>query len=262
MPVPVRGLAIDVFSAPFKGVGREGTVVIGGQIAGPLRLGAGDRMTVSYQVFDLDGGSLRTGAYKLFTLNPTPETRARTEEAGLRFVDRIELPPGHYELRLVADQPDGSLGSVVMPVDVPAFDEAFALSGVTLAASSAASHLTLYEDVATRTAHGMNPTAIRRFPRGDVVSLFAEIYSNDSRTTAEDLTVRAIVTDSAGVEVKWEEATVVPAPGDTTATGRWSFTMEIGLLDLDPGRYVVTVEAMSARRSAPERRSLVVAVED
>jgi VWFA-related protein len=55
MPVPVRGLAIDVFSAPFKGAGREGTVVIGGQIAGPLRLGAGDRMTVSYQVFDLEG---------------------------------------------------------------------------------------------------------------------------------------------------------------------------------------------------------------
>ena len=44
--------------------------------------------------------------------------------------------------------------------------------------------------------------------------------------------------------------------------GRWGFKMEIGLLDVDPGRYVVTVEAMSARRSAPERRSLVVAVED
>ena len=37
--------------------------------------------------------------------------------------------------------------------------------------------------------------------------------------------------------------------------------MEIGLLDVDPGRYVVTVEAMSARQSAPERRSLLV-VED
>jgi VWFA-related protein len=261
MPVPVRGLAIDAFSAPFKGDGRESTVVIGGQIAGPLRLGAGDRMTVSYQVFDLEGG-LRTGEYKVFTLNPTPETRARTEEAGVRFVDRIELPPGRYELRLVADQPDGSLGSVVVPLEVPDFDEDLALSGVTLAASSTASNLTLQEDVATRTAHGMNPTAIRRFPRGDVVSLFAEVYSNDSRTTAEDLTVRAIVTDSAGVEVKREEATVLPASGDTTATGRWGFTMEIGLLDLDPGRYVVTIEAMSARRSAPERRSLVVAVED
>jgi hypothetical protein len=76
MPVPVRGLAIDLFSAALKGVGREGTVVIGGQIAGPLRLGDGDRMTVSYQVFDLEG-ALRTGEYKVFTLNPTPQTRAR-----------------------------------------------------------------------------------------------------------------------------------------------------------------------------------------
>jgi hypothetical protein len=108
----------------------------------------------------------------------------------------------------------------------------------------------------------MHPTAIRRFGRGDVVSLFAEVYSNDPRTTADDLTVQALVTDTAGVEVKREEATVVPTSVDTTTTGRWGFTMEIGLLDVDPGRYVVTVEAMSARRSAPERRSLLVTVED
>jgi hypothetical protein len=38
--------------------------------------------------------------------------------------------------------------------------------------------------------------------------------------------------------------------------------MEIGLLDVEPGRYVVTIEATSARRSAPERRSLVIAVEN
>jgi hypothetical protein len=205
---------------------------------------------------------LRTGEYKVFTLNPTPNTRGRIEETGLRFVDRIALPPGRYELRLVADQPDGSLGSIVMPVEVPAFDEALALSGITLAASSTASDLTLHEDVVIRTAHGMHPTAIRRFGRGDVVSLFAEVYSNDPRTTADDLTVQALVTDTAGVEVKREEATVVPTSVDTTTTGRWGFTMEIGLLDVDPGRYVVTVEAMSARRSAPERRSLLVTVED
>jgi hypothetical protein len=261
MPVPVRGLAIDLFSAPFKGTGRDGTVVIGGQIAGQLRLGAGDRMTVSYQVFDREG-TLRAGEYKVFTLNPSPDTRARIEKAGLRFIDRIALPPGGYELRLAVDQPDGSVGSIVMPLDVPAFDEALALSGITVAASGTASDVTLHEDVTIRTAHGMNPTAIRRFGRGDVVSLFAEVYSNDPRVTAEDLTMRAIVTDMAGVEVKREEATVVTTAVNRAARGRWGFEMEIRLLDVDPGRYVVTVEAMSARRSAPERRSLIVTVDN
>ena len=261
MPLPVRGLTIDVFSAPFKGVDGKSTVVIGGQIAGALRLSDGERMTVSYQIFDLEG-ALQKGEYKVFTLNPTPETRARTEETGLRFVERVELPPGRYELRLVADQPDGALGSVVVPLEIPTLDEALALSGITLAASSIASNLTLFEDVAARSAHDMNPTAIRRFPRGDVVSLFTEVYSNDARMTAEVLTVSAIVTDTAGVEVKREEAILVPPADDTTAAGRWGFKMEISLLDVDPGRYVVTVEATSERRSAPVRRSLLITVED
>jgi hypothetical protein len=64
--VPVRGLAIDLFSAPFKGTGRDGTVVIGGQIAGQLRLGAGDRRPCPIRVFDVEG-ALRAGEYKVFT---------------------------------------------------------------------------------------------------------------------------------------------------------------------------------------------------
>src|SRR5688572_31258316 len=73
---------------------------------------------------------------------------------------------------------------------------ALGLSGITVAASRNASDVTLHEDVTTRAAHGMHPTANRRLGRGDVVSLFAEVYSNDQRMTAGDLTVTAIVTES------------------------------------------------------------------
>jgi VWFA-related protein len=260
MPLPVRGgLQIDAFGAAFKGAPDQATVVIGSQITGALRLGSGGRIAVTYQVFD-DEGRVQTGHYKVFNVTPSAATRLRIEESGLRLLDRISLPPGRYEVRLVVDQPDGAVGSVVIPVDVPKFDNSLALSGVTLAASSTASDVTLQEDPVSQDAHGMSPTASRRFPRGDVLSAFAEIYTNDSRITAADLTVTGVVSSAAGQDVQRAEARAA-APARSDAPGRWGFIIEVGPLDVEPGQYVLTVEASSARHSTPLRRRIPFIVE-
>lgn len=259
MPIDVRGLAIDLFTAPYRGNDAGTSVVVGGRISGGLRLGASDTIALSYQVFTLDG-KVHTGAYKVFTLNLREQSRDTTEKVGLRFVERITLPKGRYELRLVADQPGGSLGSIVTTIDVPQFDERLSISGVTLAAASTSAHMTLYEDAALREALGMTPTPMRRFPPGDVVAAFVEVYSNDSRAIDEDLAVSGIVTTRAGEEVALE-----PASRTATAVaqpGRWGYTIELPLVGFDPGDYVLTVEAaFRGQESERVRRQIPFAVE-
>jgi hypothetical protein len=190
------------------------------------------------------------------------DTRATVDETGLRFVDRIALPPGRYELRFVADQPGGAVGSVVVPLDVPTFGEALSLSGLALAASSTAAHLTLREDADLRATLGTDPTAVRRFRRNDMITVFAEVYSGDTRTTAADLTVAGVVTTTAGDAVKQQAGWPTPA-ADSATPGRWGVTIELGLADVAPGRYVLTVSAASARRpDRPVQRRVVFTVEE
>lgn len=248
LPIPVRGLLLDVFSAPFKRPDGTGEVVIGGQITGDLRLDAGDQVVLSYQVIDIEG-RVQTGEYLVYTLNLRPDRRAGVAITGVRFVDRLALPPGRYELRLVSEQPAGSLGSLVAHLDVPKFDEGLALSGVLLGASSTAGHPTLQRYPNLQDRLGMHPTAIRRLPQGDVVTAYAEVYSDNANLTADDITLTGIVTTAAGEEVKREPGWLVAGDeGRGTTAGRWGFTIELGLTDVEPGRYVLTVEALSARR--------------
>ena len=260
-PISMRGLAIDLFNAPFKSDGENASVVVGGQITGDLRLNAGDRVALSYQVFTPEG-QVHTGGYKVFTLDLQPKTRAEVEEAGLQFVDRITLPPGRYELRLVADQPDGAIGSLVTTLVVPAFDDALSLSGVLLAAASRAEHPTLREDEDLRAALGGTPTALRTFTRGDVLTAFAEVYVREPASLG-DVTVTGRLSTAAGEEVKQELAGLSPREPPGPAPGaRAGATIEMSLSDVPPGRYVLTVEAKSARDNTRVERRIPVRVEE
>jgi VWFA-related protein len=246
LPVPVRGLGIDVYTAPFAMPDGIASVVIGGQVGGALRLDEGARVGVAYQVFDLEG-RVTTGEYKIFDLALQPETRGRVEEAGLRFVDRLALPAGRYELRLAVDQPDGGVGSVVVPLEVPTFEDALAMSGILLGAASTAGDLTLHADAAAQAALGMDPTATRRFLSGDRVSGYAEVYARDRQLTGENVQLRAVVTTDAGAEVTREAGRQVP--DDTPRASAWGFTFEVSLADVPPGSYVLTVEGRAGRRT-------------
>jgi VWFA-related protein len=262
MPVSTRGLMIDLFSAPFKGSGRDASVVVGGQITGDLRLDAADRVALSYQVFTLEG-QVRTGEYKVFTLMLEPETRGRVADAGLRFVDRLSLPPGRYELRLVADQPGGSVGSVVTHLEVPAFDDVLALSGVLLSSSSAADDLTLREDQDLRATLGSDPTAVRRFTQGDVLTAFTEVYARDTRTSDADISVTATLKAASGTDVKRESASLARRESSgSDAASRWGATIELSLTDVPPGRYVLSVDASSGREERTAQRRIPLVVEE
>jgi hypothetical protein len=252
-PIAQTGLDINLFSAPFRGSADERVVIIGGQISGALQLGSDDQMMLAYQV--LREGRIVKGEYQIFTLNLQPGTRERVEERGLRWIGRLALPPGLYELRLVADQENGRLGSLVMPVDVPEFTD-LSISGVVVAAAGADLDVNLRDDAELRRVLGAGATALRKFQQGDVITAFFEVYAADRQARPDDITVTGVVTDRQGKEVKRESASPVRErpfpPGDGRGSG---YTLEIALGDLEPAEYVLTVEASwrgdTARRQVP-----------
>jgi hypothetical protein len=131
-----------------------------------------------------------------------------------------------------------------------------ALSGVVVAASSAAAHLTLRSDAPLRDALGADPTAARRFTQGDTLNLFAEVYAGDARTRAEDVSVTAVVTTPAGREMKREAGWLDPLARAAETTGRWGVSIEVSLTDVEPGSYILTISAESAAHAdqKPQRR--------
>jgi hypothetical protein len=252
-PASVSGLQVDLVSAAFKGAAQDGTVVLDAQLRGVgLGLGAGERVTVSYQVIDTDG-KIVTGAYKTFTLNLRDQSRKQVVSDGLRFVDRVSLKPGRYEVRFVADQPaSDTLGSVVTHVEVPKFDAPLAISGVLIGSLSTWEHHTLNRDDEMRKQLSVDPTAVRRFPQGDELSVYAELYQTANATGDLDVTVSVVGTD--GKTRLKEDA--MPVEGSDAAT-RKAFRAHISLADVSPGVYVLSVEGTSSKNGVePVRRQL------
>ena len=60
------------------------------------------------------------------------ETRTRAEEGGLRVLQRLDVPPGRYQIRVAANQPGSATGSVVHDIDVPDFGVTLGISSVLL----------------------------------------------------------------------------------------------------------------------------------
>ena len=255
-PIAQTGLDISLFSAPFRVSDDERVVIIGGQISGALQLGADDQMMVAYQV--LREGRIVTGEYQVFTLNLEPETRQRVAERGLRWIGRLALPAGRYELRLVADQQNGRLGSLVVPIEVPEFTD-LSISGIVVAAAAADLDFDLRDDAALRRVLGADATALRRFQQGDVITAFFEVYAADRQSRPDDISVTGVVTDRDGKEIKRESAWPTREQpflrGDSRGSG---YTLELALSELPPAEYILTVEASWRDTSARRQVSFVV----
>lgn len=260
-PVGVPGLGIDVATSSFKGMGDDVAVVITAHIRPQmLSFEHGRQVAVSYQVFDLEG-KVATGAYKVFGMKLEPETRARVEKDGFQFVERVTLKPGRYELRLVADQPGGALGSVVAHIDAREFDDDLSLSSVALAPRPSG-EVVLTGDASIRDVLKVDPSARRAFRAADGLAVYAEVYTKLDRATKQsrnedDATLTATIT--AGTQ-----RAIVSAPGQRAVAERVGgmlregFRLEPGIAALAPGQYVLTLEARSKRdpNRAPVTRQI------
>jgi VWFA-related protein len=256
-PLSVRGLALDFFTTSFKGAGREQSVVVGGRVTGQLQLEGKQEIALSYQVFTLEG-RVQTGEFKTFALDLQPDTRTRVAANGLHFVDRIALPPGRYEIRYAVNQAGGAIGSVVMSLEVPAFDEELSVSGIARASRATTGNLILRDDADLHERLGASATSDRKFPAGDSLNAYFEVYSNDPKATADDLTVSGVLTTAEGKEVGRGDARLQV---EKAAEGRWPYMVEFELSDVPAGNYVLSINVTSPRRKEPVQRRIPIAVE-
>ena len=106
------------------------------------------------------------------------------EQLGLRITDRIDLPPGRYQMRVAAhDTGGGSLGSVTYDLDVPDFNKGpLTISGLALTSVAGSLVPTMHPDALLKDAMQASPVALRRFPSDDELGVFAEVYDNDAST--------------------------------------------------------------------------------
>jgi VWFA-related protein len=251
-PLPVSGLTMRVFAAPFKGTAPNASVLLGVEMNGrDLRLSPNDKVSLSYLAIDANGKVKGGTTDSMAMTNLRPETKARIEQTGIRILNRVDLPPGRYQIRFGAHDSDGgNVGSVLYDLEVPDFQKSpFSISGLAITSASAAQLPTVRPDEQLRAVLPMPPVAIRTFPANDELKLFAEVYDNAGATPHKVDITATVTTDEGKVMFKNEEQRDSSDLGGKT--GGYGYTATIPLKDLPPGKYVLKVEAKSRLGQTP-----------
>jgi len=251
-PLPVSGLTMRVFAAPFKGTAPNASVLLGVEMNGrDLQLAQNDKISLSYMAIDANG-KVKGGSTDSLTMTTLkPETKARIEQTGLRVLNRVDLPPGRYQLRVGAhDSAGGNVGSVLYDLDVPDFQKApFSISGVVLTSASAAGLPTAKPDEQLKAVLPAPPVAVRTFPANDEIRLFAEVYDNGGATPHKVDITATVTTDEGKVMFKNEETRDSSDLGGKS--GGYGYTTSIPMKDLPPAKYVLKVSAKTRLGNTP-----------
>jgi hypothetical protein len=265
-PIPMAGLPVKVFAAPFKGVSPNAAVAVAIELD-PSQLDFvekngtfTEKIEVTYSAVDING-KVFPGDRHTVDLAMKPDTFERVKARGLRVLSQINLPPSRYQLRVAAGNAGGKVGSVLYDLEVPDFYKApLTMSGVALTAASAAQVLTIKPKDPLGDVLPGPPTTARAFAPGDMLLLFTEFYENARNAPAHMLDFRA--------ELRAEGGRVVREVSDERSsteldrgTGGYGFDARLSLADVEPGVYVIHVEGRSrANATTQVSRDIQVSV--
>jgi VWFA-related protein len=249
-PLPVNGVALKAFAAPFKGAAPNAAVAYVAEVD-----------VNNFDFVEKDGifsesielvntatdskGKVFPGERQLVNLNLKPETLARAKSRGFRLVNQVSLPPGRYQMRIAASSRGGKTGSVLYDLEVPDFaKEKFVMSGVALTSRAAAEAPTVKPKDPLADYLPGPPTTTREFTRDDTVAIFAEFYENMSGAQAHNLDFKA--------ELRAEGGRVVQSVTDQRSStdlqggsGGYGFSARLPLDEAEPGLYVIHVEGQA-----------------
>ena len=250
-PLPVSGLTMHVFVAPFKGAAPNASVLFGVELRGrDMKVDPNSKILLSYIAIDANGKVKGGNTDSLTLTNLKPESKARIEQSGLRMLNRLDLPPGKYQLRLAAhDSAGGNVGSVQYDLEVPDFAKApFSMSGLVLTSGAGSIFPTVKADEQLKPMLPGPPIALRSFPQNDEVVLFTEVYDNATTPHKVDI-VTTVTTDEGKVLFKTDETRDSADLGGKR--GGYGYTTRVPMKDLALGSYVLKVEAKSRLGSTP-----------
>ena len=242
---PMGALPMTMTAAAFRENGSTGSVAIVLEAPGSaLELSEqGDMFAAPLQVIVTaldDRGAMKATDSKDLQFKLQPAVFERVRHQGFRWLSRLSVKPGRYQLRIAAAG-SSKQGSVWYDLDVPDFsDGELSASGLLIVSTSQFARPTLRPDPQLAGILPGPPTAARAFPYGDTLQVFAEIYDNKI-SKARDLDVTVRVRTDQGREV-FRLPTSVASDRVRAARGVVRSVTDIPLQVL-PGRYVVSVEA-------------------
>ena len=128
-PIPISGLPLSVFAAPFKGTAPNASIAVTIEVEGRGLSFAeqnglfADDVEISVIAIDKDA-KIKDGGRDVVQLKLKPQTREAVSRAGIRISRRLELPPGNFQLRVgVRDGGTGATGSVIYDLGGPGLPE-------------------------------------------------------------------------------------------------------------------------------------------
>ncbi len=244
-PLPVSGLGMKVFAAPFKGTAPNASVLLGVELRGrDISTAANSGLELAFFAVDAKG-KLKGSSRETLALNLRPETKTRVEQGSIRMLSRLNIPAGRYQLRVGArDVTGGALGSVLYDLDVPDFDKPpIVMSGLVLTSAASSLMPTAKPDADLRQVLPGPPVAARAFAQDDQVAFFTDIYDNDtSNVHVVDVTATLTADEGRVVFKNAEERSTADLAGKK---GGFGYGSAISLKDYPPGLYVLKVEARS-----------------
>jgi hypothetical protein len=188
---------------------------------------------------------VRGGTTEAVSLNVGADMKNRIAQEGLRLLNRIDLPPGRYQLHLATEDASGrSFGSVSYDLEVPDFTKGpLAMSGLVLTSAAASARPTVRPDELLRQVLPASPVAARAFPQNDQIALFAEVYDNEAASPHKVDIMASVAAADGHVVFKTDETR--DSSDIQGRRGGYLFGTRLSMKELTPGPYVVTVSAKS-----------------
>ena len=250
-PIPMAGLPMRVFAGAFKGIAPNASVAVS------LEMQASQfRFTESEGVYSNgltmvltpieQNGKVWPGVQTKAKLDFKPDTFEAATANGLRVLLSVDIPPGRYQLRVSAtEEGAGQTGSVLYDLEVPDFYEApLSMSGVALTALSGGQIPTMGSEGIIAPLVAGPTIATREFPKGDEIALFLEVYENQPKVAPHKLELSVTLRGADG-RVIFRTAEERSSMELQAGRGGYGYAPVIPLTDVEPGEYVIHVEARS-----------------